>query len=72
MSSEILADENRKILREKVIFEKFSTESGNFLETGEKSETGGMHHCLSGRDAPALRVLSPRFVLFGFLFLICV
>ena len=52
LMTEILADENRKIFREKVTFGKFYTESENFSETGGKSETGEMHHCLMGMDAP--------------------
>ena len=51
-SSEILADENRKIFREKVTFRKFYTESENLLKIGGKSETRGMHHGLRGMDAP--------------------
>jgi len=40
-SSEILADENRKICREKVKCLRLSTESDNFSKIGRKSETGG-------------------------------
>jgi len=54
-SSEILADENRKIFREKVKFGKFSTESENFSEIGKKSETEGKCIMASGgMDAPVL------------------
>jgi len=31
---------------------KIFTESEIFSEIGRKSETGGMHHCLKGMDAP--------------------
>ena len=39
-SSEILADENKEIFREKVKLTTFSTESENFSKIGGKSETG--------------------------------
>ena len=52
-SSEILADENGKHFREKVKFEKLSTESENFSKIGGKSETGGKCIMVSeGMDAP--------------------
>jgi len=52
-SSEILADENGKIFRERVTFGKFSTDSEHFSKIGGKSETGGKkHHGLRGMDAP--------------------
>jgi len=40
-SSEILADENHEIFREKVKLRKFSTESEIFSKIGGKSKTGG-------------------------------
>ena len=49
----ILADENRKIFREKVKFLKFSTESENFSKIGGNLEQREMHHGLRGMDAPA-------------------
>ena len=53
-SSEILVDENRKLILEKVTFWKFPTESEIFLKIGGKSETGGKCIMASGgMDAPA-------------------
>jgi len=40
-SSEISADENREIFREKVKFVKFSTESENFSKIGGNLKQGG-------------------------------
>ena len=40
-SSEISADENQEIFREKVKFKKFSSEFENFSKIGGKSETEG-------------------------------
>ena len=40
-SSEILADENREIFREKVKFRNFSTESENFSKIGGNLKQGG-------------------------------
>ena len=51
-SSEILADENRKIFREKVKFGKFSTESEIFLKLGGNLKQREMDHGLGGMDAP--------------------
>ena len=48
----ILADENRKIFREKVKFGKFSTESEIFSETEGNLKQGEMHHCLRGDGRP--------------------
>jgi len=48
----ILADENRKVFREKLKSGIFSTECQNFVGNRGKSETGWeMHHCLRG-DGP--------------------
>src|SRR6218665_243757 len=47
-SSEILADENQKIFREKVKLLTFSSESENFSKIG-----GNLHHGLRGMDTPA-------------------
>jgi len=52
-SSEILANENQKIFREKVTFLKFYTESENFVKNRGKSETGEkMHRGLRGDRRP--------------------
>jgi len=62
-SSEILADEDREIFREKVKlhgglapswqeFSKFSTQSENFSKIGGNLKQGEMHHGLRGMDAP--------------------
>ena len=48
-SSEILADENREICREKIKVWKFSTESENFSKIGGNlKQWGEMHHGLRG------------------------
>ena len=51
-SSEILANENIKHFREKVIFFKFSSESENLSKRGGKSETGECIMASEGMDAP--------------------
>jgi len=52
--SEILADENRKILSEKVKLGRFSMKSKFFFGNRGKSETGGKCIIASeGMDAPA-------------------
>ena len=57
-SSEILADENQEIFREKVKFRKFVTESEIFRKQRGKSETRGeMHHGLRGDGRPCMEVL---------------
>jgi len=58
-SSEISADENEEICREKVKLWKFSSEPENFSKIGGKSETGGMHHGLRGMDAHSVSVCLP-------------
>ena len=51
-SSEISADENQEIFREKVKFKNFSSKFENFSKMGE-SETGGKCIMVSeGMDAP--------------------
>ena len=54
-SSEILADENQEIFREKVKLRKFSTESENFSKIGGGNlKQGGKCIMVSGgMDAPA-------------------
>jgi len=47
-----LADENRKIFREKVKLGKFFTESEIFFANSGKFETEEMHHCLRGDGRP--------------------
>src|SRR6218665_3831764 len=55
ISSEILADENRNIFREKVKFGKFSTESEHFSETEENLKQRGKCIIASeGVDVPSL------------------
>ena len=52
-SSEISADENQEIFREKVKLRKFSLESENFSKIRGKYETGGKCMMVSGgMDAP--------------------
>jgi len=61
-SSEILADENRKISLEKAELKNCSTESEKFFgNRGEIWNRGEMHHCLRGMDASAA-LLAPSHV----------
>jgi len=51
-SSEILADENGKIMSEKVKSGKCFTESEHFFLNRGNLKQSEMHHCLRGMDAP--------------------
>jgi len=48
----LLADENRKILLEKVKLGKVSAESEIVFENRGNLKQRKMHHCLRGMDAP--------------------
>src|SRR6218665_582474 len=53
-STEILADEIRKMCTEKGNMQKISTESETFFgnREGKSERRGGMHHCLRGDGRP--------------------
>src|SRR6218665_2027734 len=51
-SSEMLADENREMFREKVQILKFSSESEIFSKIGGNLKQGEMHHGLRGDGRP--------------------
>jgi len=53
--SEILADENEKIFREKVIFLKFSAESENCSKIGKNLKQGGKCIMAKGGWTPLVR-----------------
>src|SRR6218665_684351 len=61
-SSEISEDENQEIFREKVKFEKFSSEFEKFLKIGGKSETGGECIMVSGGWMPLIQTMHCRML----------